>query len=87
MEYSFVLSIFFLLKVDSKEDNTEENDTVDENNRCLGDSDSDDDESFKNLSFDPTELYKQIFDYLQPGETVSKALCRLGKLFTMYFST
>ncbi|XP_057339948.1 CD2 antigen cytoplasmic tail-binding protein 2 homolog [Microplitis mediator] len=67
------------VKVDSKEDNAEKNDTVDEKNRGLADSDSDDDESLKNLSFDPTELYRQIFDYLQPGETVSKALCRLGK--------
>lgn len=29
--------------------------------------------------FNPTQIYKQILEYLQPGETVSKALCRLGK--------
>ncbi|KAK2577448.1 hypothetical protein KPH14_003553 [Odynerus spinipes] len=43
----------------------------------LADSDSDDDKM--DITFDPVHLYKQILDYLQPGETVSKALCRLGK--------
>lgn len=43
----------------------------------VGDSDSDDDAS--DIMFNPTQLYKQILEYLQPGETVSKALCRLGK--------
>lgn len=42
----------------------------------LGDSDSDDDED---ITFDPIPLYKQILEYLKPGETVSKTLCRLGK--------
>lgn len=41
----------------------------------LGDSDSDDEEDM----FDPIPLYKQILEFLKPGETVSKALCRLGK--------
>lgn len=44
--------------------------------RGLGDSDSDDDED---IMFDPIPLYKQILEYLRPGETVSKTLCRLGK--------
>ncbi|XP_076161558.1 CD2 antigen cytoplasmic tail-binding protein 2 homolog holn1 [Ptiloglossa arizonensis] len=43
----------------------------------LADSDSDDDGP--DIMFDPTQLYKQILEYLRPGETVSKALCRLGK--------
>ncbi|XP_011170932.2 CD2 antigen cytoplasmic tail-binding protein 2 homolog [Solenopsis invicta] len=42
----------------------------------LGDSDSDDD---GDIMFDPIPLYKQILEYLKPGETVSKTLCRLGK--------
>lgn len=42
----------------------------------LGDSDSDDEED---IMFDPIPLYKQILEYLKPGETVSKTLCRLGK--------
>lgn len=29
--------------------------------------------------FDSTPLYKQMLEYLKPGETVSRALCRLGK--------
>ncbi|KAL7294359.1 hypothetical protein TKK_0012367 [Trichogramma kaykai] len=49
----------------------------DENNeKNDADNDSDNDPDFM---FDPTSLYKQILDYLKPGETVSKALCRLGK--------
>ncbi|XP_014607137.1 PREDICTED: CD2 antigen cytoplasmic tail-binding protein 2 homolog isoform X1 [Polistes canadensis] len=43
----------------------------------LADSESDDDET--DIMFDPVHLYKQILEYLKPGETVSKALCRLGK--------
>jgi len=42
----------------------------------LGDSDSDDEED---IMFDPIPLYKQIIEYLKPGETVSRTLCRLGK--------
>lgn len=45
--------------------------------RGLADSDSSDEEP--DFMFDPTSLYKQILEYLKPGETVSKALCRLGK--------
>ncbi|XP_043685668.1 CD2 antigen cytoplasmic tail-binding protein 2 homolog [Vespula pensylvanica] len=48
-----------------------------EESHGLADSDSDDDGA--DITFDPVHLYKQILDYLQPGETVSKALCRLGK--------
>lgn len=40
-------------------------------------SDDDSDEG-TDFMFDPTPLYKQILQYLKPGETVSKALCRLG---------
>lgn len=47
--------------------------------RGLADSDSEDDEDGQNVMFDSTPLYKQILEYLKPGETVSKALCRLGK--------
>lgn len=43
----------------------------------LADSDSDDEGP--DIMFNPTQIYKQILEYLQPGETVSKALCRLGK--------
>lgn len=43
---------------------------------ALGDSDSDDEED---IMFDPIPLYKQILEYLKPGETISKTLCRLGK--------
>ncbi|CAK9823172.1 CD2 antigen cytoplasmic tail-binding protein 2 homolog [Anthophora retusa] len=43
----------------------------------LADSDSGDEGP--DIMFDPTHIYKQILEYLQPGETVSKALCRLGK--------
>ena len=43
------------------------------------DSDSDSDEDGPDIMFDPTQLYKQILEYLKPGETVSKALCRLGR--------
>ncbi|XP_071571750.1 CD2 antigen cytoplasmic tail-binding protein 2 homolog isoform X2 [Temnothorax nylanderi] len=42
----------------------------------LADSDSDDE---GDIMFDPIPLYKQILEYLKPGETVSKTLCRLGK--------
>lgn len=41
--------------------------------------DSDSDEEGPDIMFNPTRLYKQILEYLKPGETVSKALCRLGK--------
>lgn len=44
--------------------------------RGIADSDSDED---PDKSFDPIPLYKQIVEFLQPGETVKKALCRLGK--------
>lgn len=48
----------------------------DDESKGLADSDSEEDED---LLFDPTPLYKQILEYLEMGETVSKALCRLGK--------
>lgn len=44
----------------------------------LGDSDSESDDE-GDIMFDPIPLYKQILEYLKPGESVSKALCRLGK--------
>lgn len=43
----------------------------------LADSDSGDEDP--DIMFNPAQIYKQILEYLQPGETVSKALCRLGK--------
>ncbi|XP_031780932.1 CD2 antigen cytoplasmic tail-binding protein 2 homolog isoform X1 [Nasonia vitripennis] len=43
-----------------------------------GSSDNDSDGG-TDFMFDPNPLYKQILEYLKPGETVSKALCRLGK--------
>lgn len=49
----------------------------------LGDSDSDDE---GDIVFDPTPLYKQILEFLKPGETVSKTLCRLGK-HNCYYAT
>ncbi|XP_020292835.1 CD2 antigen cytoplasmic tail-binding protein 2 homolog [Pseudomyrmex gracilis] len=45
-------------------------------NHGLADSDSDDD---GDVMFDPIPLYKTMLEYLKPGETVSKTLCRLGK--------
>lgn len=45
-------------------------------NPGLADSDSDDE---GDIMFDPIPLYKQILEYLKPGESVSKTLCRLGK--------
>ncbi|XP_034188512.1 CD2 antigen cytoplasmic tail-binding protein 2 homolog holn1 [Osmia lignaria lignaria] len=51
----------------------------------LADSDSDDDDNDDDdddgpdIMFNPLQIYKQILEFLQPGETVSKALCRLGK--------
>ncbi|XP_076232055.1 CD2 antigen cytoplasmic tail-binding protein 2 homolog holn1 [Calliopsis andreniformis] len=52
-------------------------DTESREKHGLGDSDSD--EEGPDIMFNPTRLYKQILEYLKPGETVSKALCRLGK--------
>ncbi|XP_011702039.1 PREDICTED: CD2 antigen cytoplasmic tail-binding protein 2 homolog isoform X1 [Wasmannia auropunctata] len=46
-------------------------------NHGLGDSGSSDDEG--DIMFDPIPLYRQILEYLKPGETVSRTLCRLGK--------
>lgn len=43
-------------------------------NKSAGDSDEESD-----FMFDATPLYKEILSYLKPGESVSKALCRLGK--------
>ncbi|XP_048514868.1 CD2 antigen cytoplasmic tail-binding protein 2 homolog isoform X2 [Athalia rosae] len=43
----------------------------------LADSDSEDDD--QDTAFDSTLLYKKILEFLRPGETVSKALCRLGQ--------
>ncbi|EZA56293.1 CD2 antigen cytoplasmic tail-binding protein 2 homolog isoform X2 [Ooceraea biroi] len=46
----------------------------------LADSDSDSDSDAEgDIMFDPIPLYKQILEYLRPGESVSKTLCRLGK--------
>ncbi|XP_066593547.1 CD2 antigen cytoplasmic tail-binding protein 2 homolog [Prorops nasuta] len=44
----------------------------------LAESGSDSDEG-PDIMFDPTQLYRKILEFLQPTETVSKALCRLGK--------
>ncbi|XP_011494648.1 PREDICTED: CD2 antigen cytoplasmic tail-binding protein 2 homolog [Ceratosolen solmsi marchali] len=60
------------LKVRAKPKNKGNNSTQDKES----DDDSDDESDFM---FDSTPLYKQILEYLKPGETVSKALCRLGK--------
>uniref|UniRef100_A0A0C9RRT9 CG5198 protein n=1 Tax=Fopius arisanus TaxID=64838 RepID=A0A0C9RRT9_9HYME len=51
-------------------------DDKNEEEKGLADSDS---EEEPGVMFDPIPLYKQILSYLNPGETVSKALCRLGK--------
>ncbi|KAK1133639.1 hypothetical protein K0M31_011434 [Melipona bicolor] len=45
----------------------------------LADSDSDSEDEDADIMFNPIHVYKQMLEYLQPGETVSKALCRLGK--------
>ncbi|CAD6238500.1 GSCOCG00008461001-RA-CDS [Cotesia congregata] len=66
------------VKVDTTEDS--KTDVPEKTEKGLGDSDSDDDDdNVTSGLFDPTELYRQILEYLQPRETVSKALCRLGK--------
>ncbi|XP_014478802.1 PREDICTED: CD2 antigen cytoplasmic tail-binding protein 2 homolog [Dinoponera quadriceps] len=54
---------------------TERKDTKSDEAHGLGDSDSDEGD----IMFDSTPLYKQMLEYIKPGETVSKALCRLGK--------
>ncbi|XP_032674728.1 CD2 antigen cytoplasmic tail-binding protein 2 homolog [Odontomachus brunneus] len=54
---------------------TKQKDTKSNEAHGLGDSDSDEGD----VMFDSTPLYKQMLEYLKPGETVSKALCRLGK--------
>ncbi|XP_043275167.1 CD2 antigen cytoplasmic tail-binding protein 2 homolog [Venturia canescens] len=54
----------------------EKSSVKDNESKGLADSDSEDDDD---ILFDPTPLYKQILEYLETGETVSKALCRLGK--------
>ncbi|XP_014204528.1 CD2 antigen cytoplasmic tail-binding protein 2 homolog isoform X1 [Copidosoma floridanum] len=43
------------------------------------DKESDESDGEDGFMFDPTNLYKQILEYLKPGESVSKALVRLGK--------
>ncbi|XP_076755480.1 CD2 antigen cytoplasmic tail-binding protein 2 homolog holn1 [Xylocopa sonorina] len=50
-----------------------------ESSKKHGLADSDSDDEGLDIMFNPTQFYKQILEYLQPGETVSKALCRLGK--------
>lgn len=52
---------------------TKQKDTKSNEAHGLGDSDTDEEDMF-----DSTPLYKQMLEYLKPGETVSKALCRLG---------
>lgn len=42
------------------------------------DKESDESDEEKGFMFDPSSLYKQILTFLKPGETVSKALIRLG---------
>lgn len=56
---------------------TNKKDAASSKKQGLGDSDSDDE---GDIMFDPIPLYKQILEYLKPGESVSKALCRLGNL-------
>ncbi|XP_043787766.1 CD2 antigen cytoplasmic tail-binding protein 2 homolog [Apis laboriosa] len=50
-----------------------------ESGKTHGLADSDSEDEGPDIMFNPTQIYKQILEYLQPGETVSKALCRLGK--------
>lgn len=50
-----------------------------EGNEKQGLADSDSDDDGPDIMFNPLQMYKQILEYLKPGETVSKALCRLGK--------
>ena len=47
------------------------------NLKGVGESESDDDETYL---YDPIPIYQQILEYLQPEETISKALRRLGNL-------
>ncbi|KAK0089916.1 hypothetical protein PV325_004668 [Microctonus aethiopoides] len=64
------------VKVKPKTGAPNEDKKMEDEEKGLGESDSEDD---TDLPFDATQLYKNILEYLQPGETVSKALCRLGK--------
>ena len=57
----------------------EDNKNAKEEKTGIADSDSDNEED-PDKSFDPISLYRQILEFLQPGETVKRALCRLGKL-------
>lgn len=50
-----------------------------EQSESHGLADSDSEDEGQDIMFDPVQIYKQILEYLKPGETVSKALCRLGK--------
>lgn len=50
-----------------------------QSSETLGLAHSDSEDEDPDIMFNPTQVYKQILEYLQPGETVSKALCRLGK--------
>ncbi|XP_003491524.1 CD2 antigen cytoplasmic tail-binding protein 2 homolog [Bombus vosnesenskii] len=50
-----------------------------QSSKTLGLAHSDSEDEDPDIMFNPTQVYKQILEYLQPGETVSKALCRLGK--------
>ncbi|XP_033321656.2 CD2 antigen cytoplasmic tail-binding protein 2 homolog holn1 [Megalopta genalis] len=52
--------------------------SVKKENKSSGLADSDSDDG-PDILFNPVHLYKQILEYLKPGETVSKTLCRLGK--------
>ena len=46
--------------------------------------DSDSDESTSS-TFDHVAVYRQMLELMQPGETVAKALRRLGELYILFF--
>lgn len=59
--------ISLIIQVDTKKGETDKKDDS-------GDSDDNSD-----IVYDPTSLYKQILEFLQPGETIAKALRRIGE--------
>lgn len=60
-----------------KSNTDEEND----NPEAMDDSYSDEE---KGATFDPSPIYKEILEHMNPGETVTKALCRLGKRYVEF---
>lgn len=75
----YYYTVYYFLQIKPSTTNAQK-DTESSEIHGLGDSDSNSDSDDEgDIMFDPTPLYKQILEYLKPGESVSKTLCRLGK--------